>query len=341
MRSVWDEVTLAHRMACMITYAGVFNDVIGLPELYIKSGATDKNEFDHTLHELAARRSIVIQQEYACLPALLDKVPFKKHREQKCNDILRSKLPLLKFLSGLPGIKFVGISGSIAAKNPVENDDNPLDVDLFVITRHHFLWLFLLAEAVFRNLRPSSWPLRLCISYVFDEQDLTIYNRNFYTANEIRNLLPVTHNNTYRQFIAMNQWVNQYFPGLVEPAESGGPVREAGLLNKFFFLLFHFFRCVKHFSLSPLKEISFKFDPHHHLNVTRKSAYYGGYQAMVQKKFARLFRENFHYLHDENLLYALFPDALSDLLRQTAFENPKPIVMKGVVQPLSSTKYGV
>src|SRR2546430_13204736 len=113
---------------------------------------------------------------------------------------------------------------------------------------------------------------------------------------------------TYQKFLQANSWVNYYYPGLLEQAAPvvGSPLRD--LANKFFFLLFAMLRCIKWLNIGILRKAAFKTDLHHGVGLHLSGQHYGGYQAMVQKKFSRLAAAWFPDLLDGKLIDKLFPD---------------------------------
>jgi len=119
----------------------------------------------------------------------------------------------LRKLGRNPLIKFVGISGSVAANNPTRDRSNLIDIDIFLITRNQCLWLYVIPLCCLNNFRSLMQDRRLCINFIMDESDLRIPNRNFFTATDIRNLIPVSGLDTFQSFRQANNWVDYYYPG--------------------------------------------------------------------------------------------------------------------------------
>ncbi|HVU16603.1 MAG TPA: hypothetical protein VHD32_06745 [Candidatus Didemnitutus sp.] len=313
--SVWADHPLTTGIAALVCYAGVFNDVIGVEEMASRLGVAGRGDFPEALNELQRRGKIVVRDGFAALPNLADQIPEKIAKIEKTRQLIASRRPGLESLRRNPILKFVGISGSLAANNPVKDRNNEVDLDIFLITRAQCLWPFALWQS-FRNLFPRKRPaIRLCLNYVMDESSLLIANRNFYTATELRNLIPVSGLETYRRFLQANRWAEYYYPGMAGEMAPFEPAPTGAWVNKSLYVLFIVLRSVKRWTLAPIREISFKGNVRRGTNVHVLRAEYGGYQPLVQKKFGRLAETWFPELLDRDLVQKLFPDELSAEIR--------------------------
>ena len=314
--SFWSELPLSTGIATVVCYAGVFGDVIGIEEVASRLGVSGQDEFYTALNELHLQGRLILKDGFAGLPDLEDKIALKASKIATASRLINSRLDCIKKLGKIPVIKFVGISGSLAAGNPARDRNNQLDLDLFLITRSQCLWLYIILRNL-RNLFPRSKqePV-LCRNYVMDESDLAIANRNFYTATEIRNLIPVSGLDVHRKFLQVNNWVDYYYPGYSGGSAPVTVTPSGNLIGKFFYVLYAAVRSVKVLSIDPLKKISFKSDARRGVGLNMLSQPYGGYQALVQKKFSRLAETWFPDLLGAELIEKLFPDELSAEIRR-------------------------
>jgi len=156
----------------------------------------------------------------------------------------------------------------------------------------------------------------LCINYVMDESNLMIANRNFCTATEIRNLIPFSGLDAYRKFIQVNNWVDYYYPGISGASALAAVTQSDNLINKFFYVSYTVLRSIRWLSMDFIRKLSFKDDLHDGISFHLVSPPYGGYQALVQKKFSRLAEKWFPELLGAELIEKLFPDALSTEIRK-------------------------
>ena len=51
-----------------------------------------------------------------------------------------------------------------------------------------------------------------CMNYFVDEMGMEIQEKNIFTAMEITTLLPMQGTNHFKNFIAANTWIYNYFP---------------------------------------------------------------------------------------------------------------------------------
>ena len=114
-----------------------------------------------------------------------------------------------KILSWFPFVQSVAVSGSLS-KNFATKDS---DLDFFIITSANRLWI---ARTCMHLLKKLSFIVGkqhwFCMNYYIDETDLTISEKNIFTAMEIVTLLPMQGKNCFQNFIKANSWTNNYFP---------------------------------------------------------------------------------------------------------------------------------
>lgn len=128
---------------------------------------------------------------------------------------------IVGLVSFLPGIKFIGLSGSLSMNNSRKNDD----IDLFIITSQKRLWttrlLVLGTLALIGERRKRTDSLgrdKICLNMILSENSLVISRnaRNLFTAHEVVQVSPLFNkNNTYEKFLATNKWVLSFLPNTV------------------------------------------------------------------------------------------------------------------------------
>lgn len=331
-KSLWSDLPLTAGIATLVCYAGVFNDVIGVEEVAARLGVPRDRGFSQALDDLVRQGKVIVQDGFAGLPGLEEQLAAKAGKIATARRLIQSRLGCLRRLGMSPIIEFVGISGSLAAGNPVRDQENHLDLDVFLITRHQYLWLCRILLG-FRHLFDWREPEpELCVNYIMDAAYLMVINRNFYTATDIRNLIPVTGIDTYRRFLQANRWVDYYYPGLSgSPAPDRAPAR-GRLISKCFFVIYAVLRTIKWRDMGILRKLSFKEDLRGGVGLELHAPAHGGYQALVQKKFRRLAETCFPELLHAGLIERMFPDELgvaieggnSDLAALMAVTNIGP-----------------
>lgn len=316
------KVSLKEFIVIHIAYRQIFSAPVRIEDCrrWSKSKFKDLTDFDETVNELITEGSISQEDGYLCMKGeehIIGEQPGKDQLTQKL--IKRGKRGLL-YLAKLPFIKYIGISGSVAASNPIgtKDGDQPgfVDLDLFVICRSNCLWILFLIERVIKNIRSLySKNHFFCFNYATDESFLEIYNKNFYTATEITNLKTLYDDNIYEDFLYANQWYEKYYPKIERVADRKF---EKGILswtmllaplNFAFFTIFCMGRAVKRWEAAPLLEIFGGFNPVQKCNLKRISNPNGGFQEAIKNRFDMIMRDHFPGYVNNEIMEDLFPKA--------------------------------
>ncbi|HVF69178.1 MAG TPA: hypothetical protein VNA13_01290 [Xanthomonadales bacterium] len=122
------------------------------------------------------------------------------------------------YLSHIPSILFIGISGGLAMGDVEPTDD----IDIFVITKKNTIFksrlliLFLLQLLNLRRRRNDANPTdKICVNYLIDEESLSFSKKkhDVYTAHEILQIKPLYDvKSTFGSFLESNKWINSFFP---------------------------------------------------------------------------------------------------------------------------------
>ncbi len=321
--NIWEGVSLTKRIVYFVSYAGIFNDVLSKGVLKEKLNISDGEELDVAIQELKDKDLILEGKGFIGLKSLSDKISIKPKDFKRAEELVNGHRRMLDIIAKLPIVKFIGVSGSIAAGNPVDTKEKKADLDLFIVTRNQCIWFFYLFDTFYRfftHRKKNRGGVYLCMNHIFDESNLKIYNQNFYTANELFNLKPYYGEETYQALLAANPWISSYFPKLTFPKEASYRQNPSNFVNKCMYSFIKIFRSVKQRSLEPFREMVFEFDPTKQYNLNRKGSSYGGYQVYIQEKYPRVIKENFPEFMDEELLSRLFSDPLSVSLKASKFK---------------------
>lgn len=120
------------------------------------------------------------------------------------------------FLSFLPSVYFIGISGGLSLKNVEENDD----IDFFIITARDTIWItrfLLLLILEFLGLRRKKSSIvaknKICLNMLVEETHMEIEQKDLYTAHEVIQVFPLAqYQNYYQKFLNSNKWITKYLP---------------------------------------------------------------------------------------------------------------------------------
>lgn len=318
--------TLKELVIIHINYRDVFNAAVSFTELQHWIGSADTHQVKQVLHELLVEGLVETDNNLNYYVAGRSEIvrhrAGKKRLSIKC---LKKHEKIIEYLSWMPFVRFIGISGSIAVENATLHKDglhkNSVDLDIFVITASNSLWLVFYVERLLTNILTLLLGRRyiFCFNYAMDSSFLEIHNKNMYTATELFNLKPVYNkDNTYQLLLKSNSWANTYYPALsssqteIKDGFSKTNAREFGSVvrypfNLFAFYLFHLSRVVKNVSLKPLSKIKLKFDPALTGNLKRICSANGGYENPIMERFESGFKKNFSNYYRPDLIQYLFP----------------------------------
>lgn len=209
-----------------LLYEDIFHYPLSREELwrYLHSGTKmKKNEFRQAL--LRIKKSIVYRKG---LYAIAGQEAYIKRRIglEKNNKLKQKKAKAAAhLLSQIPTICFVGISGSVAMGNAEVKDD----IDLFIITKKHTLWLTRLLVTLLldsRHLRrkryDNNFSDKICVNMLIDESALAFSKqKNIYIAHEIAQIKPVFDRGSfYKILLAKNVWIKDFLCNTVIPQKT-------------------------------------------------------------------------------------------------------------------------
>lgn len=114
-----------------------------------------------------------------------------------------------KLISKFPYVRGVAISGSLS-KNFA---DDSADIDFFIITAKHRLWI---ARTWLHAFKKITFLFNrqhfFCMNYFIDETQLEIIEKNIYTATEIVTLVPLFGSEVFEKFYNANGWTKDFLP---------------------------------------------------------------------------------------------------------------------------------
>ena len=230
------QATGAQELAVLrsVTYASLFDYPLTLPQLResLIGERADEGTIAHWLATSVLLRATVEREGGLLFPrGRRELLATRARREALSRELLDRDRQVLRFLSHLPFVRMVALSGSLAHLNA----EGGADLDLFVITSPGRVWCVTMFVLIVARLR--GWRRRLCLNYVISERNLAIQPADLFSANQIIHLRPVTGETVYRRFLDANAFVARHYPNFsargVEPhAGAAGPSRARTLLEK-------------------------------------------------------------------------------------------------------------
>lgn len=200
-----------------LCYADIFDFPLTFSEMwkyYIGKNNISKQElrFALKLENSYIKRS----KNYFYIDGREKIVIIRKQRALESKKKFKKAEKIARLLSLIPTIQVVGISGSLAIGNSKKNDD----IDFFIITKPHSLWisrflasvlLLVLREKRKRNLQSAKD--KICLNMFMSAHSLTISERNLFMVHEISQVkVIINKSNIYEQFLLANSWVVNFLP---------------------------------------------------------------------------------------------------------------------------------
>jgi hypothetical protein len=194
----------------VLLYFKIFNYPIKKEELFQYVCSENKIEVQSALARLIGDGYVSTKDDFIWVLNDGQKIiPDRLAGNEKAEKFLKIAKQQANFLSWFPFIKCICVSGSLSK---LYMDDHS-DIDYFIIAKERRLWLTkLLMSAIVETLEFLGLEKYFCPNYIITENNLTISDRNVYTAMEIITLIPLYNENEYERFLAANNWIKEYFP---------------------------------------------------------------------------------------------------------------------------------
>jgi hypothetical protein len=119
-------------------------------------------------------------------------------------------------------VKFIGISGSIAARTVKEDDD----IDVFIVVKNNTAWLYrwfiwlknfrrgiIIREKIAfgKNTNVNNQKDRFCLNFIIEERALDKLDQTLFVFHELFSLIPLYNSQYYEFILSKNAWVFEDF----------------------------------------------------------------------------------------------------------------------------------
>jgi hypothetical protein len=192
-----------------VVYAALFDYPLTLEQLregLIGEAADQRTLLDWYKHSDYLKATVDSSDGYFYPRGRRELVVTRARRERTSRDLLCRLSAPLAFITRLPFVRMVAVSGSLAHLNA----DAQADLDLFVVTSPRRVWTVTVTTLLLARL--LGWRRHLCLNYVVSERTLWVAPADLFSANQIIHLQPVMGEETYRRFLDANRFVERFYP---------------------------------------------------------------------------------------------------------------------------------
>jgi predicted nucleotidyltransferase len=202
-----------------LLYSDLFSFPLTKEELWrflISEKKITKKEFREVLQQLP--NAATMRDGYFCLKGKEKTITKREKNLTEVTKKITRAREVAQKLAQIPSIRFIGISGGLAAGSATKDDD----IDLVVIVKRNTLFmsrlliLFVLELLGVRRRRGQKDSANtICLNLLFDEEAFVWpqERRDVYTAREIAQIVPLFERNAcYQQFLASNEWIQDFLP---------------------------------------------------------------------------------------------------------------------------------
>jgi len=196
-----------------VAYADVFDYPLDAREVhrYLHGTAATPEATETALARCSAPGGALCQRDgLYTLPGRESLVAVRHRRAATADRLWPAALSYGRLIAGLPFVRMVAITGSLAWHNV----DAEADIDYLIVTAPDRLWVCRwLIVALGRAAQLDG--VKLCINYLISTRALGFAHRNLYTAYELARMTPIAGLGMYRRLRRANPWVEAYLPNAV------------------------------------------------------------------------------------------------------------------------------
>jgi hypothetical protein len=165
------------------------------------------------LHSSQFSGRIAEQNGFYFLPGRAALIERRIQSEKLSVEKLKGMRRLARILQGVPYVRMIGATGSLAMKHGEQGSD----WDMFVVLRSGRIWMGRTVLTGFLHLigkRRHGHKIsnRACLNYFVTDDNLEIATKDLYSAHEYRYLIPLFSFPLFQIFELKNRWIKQYQP---------------------------------------------------------------------------------------------------------------------------------
>jgi hypothetical protein len=193
-----------------LLYFDIFNHPLSKQELrdLIPMKLNEENHFSQALEGLLEQKQIYFHNGFYSISPSVNNSQRRIKGEERACAILKRMQRFSGLIASFPFVKGVTISGSLSKNYMDENSD----IDYFIITTPNRLWVARTLLIIYKKMFLFNSKKNFCVNYFVSEDQLSIPDRNIFTATEVSYLIPVFNYSVYYEFMRVNSWSRLFYP---------------------------------------------------------------------------------------------------------------------------------
>ena len=202
-----------------LIYADLFDYPLTLDELvrYQVGRAFSGSEIEKEVLESLLLGELVHQSAgYYFLAGREALVPLRRRREKDSAKLWPKALRYGQWIRHLPFVRMVAVTGALS----VHNIGDLPDIDLLVVAQTGRVWLCRRALIICVRLARLLGD-DLCPNYIIAAGNLKLDQRDFYTAHELAQMIPLSGLEVYKRMMRANDWAASYLPAALGTFPTG------------------------------------------------------------------------------------------------------------------------
>ncbi len=194
----------------VLLYFDIFKHPLSKKELreLIQIELEDEEKLSEALIELTDLNQIYFHDGFYSISSSAGNTRRRLAGEKRANAMIARMKRFSALIASFPFVKAVTISGSLSKNFMDENSD----IDYFIITKKNRLWLARTLLIIYKKIFLFNSKKNFCVNYFVSEDQLSIPDKNIFTATEVSFLIPVFNYKSYLEFMKENNWNKTFYP---------------------------------------------------------------------------------------------------------------------------------
>jgi len=204
-----EPASAADTILAALAYSDLFDYPLSLDELHKYQVGTrfSRRELEECLRGSAIRPQIASEAGYYCLRGREEVFAMRAERQAASRKVWRRAALYSRWMARLPFVRMVAVTGALA----VSNISTRPDIDLLIVAQPGRVWICRRLLIVLVRLARAAGD-DVCPNYVIAQTNLDIDQRDFFTAHELAQMVPMSGRRVYRDMLRANLWALTYLP---------------------------------------------------------------------------------------------------------------------------------